>query len=859
MAAPLILTGTAGDDSLAGGSGNDTLSGGAGNDTLIGSSGNDSLDGGTGNDILDGGTGNDTVLGGDGNDVVKLSAGNDLLGGGIGLDTLDGSGLSTASNINLAAGRVAGPGNQAISGFEAVIGSSGADTITGTSGAESLDGGGGNDTIYGGGGNDTIRGGNGADSIVAGSSDTYIFGDAGNDTVLGGAGNDWIDGGSGSDSLIGGEGNDAINGGDGSDTISGGNGSDLIVSSTGGDKITGDANDDRLVYTATISGGTAQTFDGGTGTDTLEVHVTPAQLTVPVQAELIAFQSFAANPLNAGKSFQFVSLGNLQVKNVELLSLAVDQPSNAAPVVNAQATTSSLSVAHNASAAGTIAATDANGDALTYAVQTGPQHGTVAINSSSGNYTYTAADYVGADAFTLQVSDGHGGATTQVVNVTVTNTGPVISAGTDAALTVAHNGTVAGAIAATDAEADALTYAVQSGPQHGTVTFTDANGHYTYAAGDYVGADSFTLSVADGYGGLTTQVVNVTSTNAGPSVVSAGTTASLAVLHNQAVAGAIAALDADADSLSYAVQTGPQHGTVTFTDANGHFTYSAGEYAGVDTFTLSVSDGHGGVATQDFTVGVTGTANLAAATTVNLVTGAGLTAQQAMYTIDVVGSGFNDSITGDARDNVLSGGAGNDTLAGGDGNDTLWGGTGTDNLSGANGNDYLDAGDGNDALNGGAGNDTLIGGNGNDGFYGGGGNDRFSGDAGNDRVFGDGGNDTVFGGLGNDTLTGGTQSGAGDSGFDTFAWTRTDVIGGSGPAGNLDHITDFGSGDKLDFSQLFSGAHPAVVSSVVHVADTAAGTIVSADLGTGFVDVVVLDGVHGVTVDDLVAHQSIVV
>ena len=43
---------------------------------------------------------------------------------------------------------------------------------------------------------------------------------------------------------------------------------------------------------------------------------------------------------------------------------------------------------------------------------------------------------------------------------------------------------------------------------------------------------------------------------------------------------------------------------------------------------------------------------------------------------NVIGTGFNDNITGDANANALYGGAGNDSLFGGDGNDTLFGGTG---------------------------------------------------------------------------------------------------------------------------------------------------------------------------------------
>lgn len=70
---------------------------------------------------------------------------------------------------------------------------------------------------------------------------------------------------------------------------------------------------------------------------------------------------------------------------------------------------------------------------------------------------------------------------------------------------------------------------------------------------------------------------------------------------------------------------------------------------------------------------------------------------------------------------------------------------------------------------------------------------------------------------------------------------------------------DFGAGDKLDFTGLFGNSHPADPALLIHVTDTTAGSVV-ADLGTGqFVDVVVLDGVHGLTIDDLVHNHVIVV
>jgi VCBS repeat-containing protein len=63
------------------------------------------------------------------------------------------------------------------------------------------------------------------------------------------------------------------------------------------------------------------------------------------------------------------------------------------------------------------------------------------------------------------------------------------------------------------------------------------------------------------------------------------------------------ATDIDGDSVTYAKATDPSHGTVSV-NANGTYTYTpAANYHGSDSFTYTVSDGHGGVNT--YTVNIT--------------------------------------------------------------------------------------------------------------------------------------------------------------------------------------------------------------------------------------------------------------
>lgn len=222
-------------------------------------------------------------------------------------------------------------------------------------------------------------------------------------------------------------------------------------------------------------------------------------------------------------------------------------------------------------------------------------------------------------------------------------------------------------------------------------------------------------------------------------------------------------------------------------------------------------DGAGGQDTVTY-------ASSASAVTVSLLAGtaSGGAGNDTLFNLEhVLGSVWDDTLTGDAGDNTLMGGAGNDWLnGGGGGNDTFDGGLGFDtvsyagyaagqtinlgdarfigieNLTGSANDDVLtgsafdntlDGGLGNDVINGGGGNDTvsyLASGSSvtvdlaNGTATGGLGNDTLSsiihmiGSNSDDTLIGNGGNNTLDGGLGNDNLQGG-------AGTDTVTYARS--------------------------------------------------------------------------------------
>lgn len=99
-------------------------------------------------------------------------------------------------------------------------------------------------------------------------------------------------------------------------------------------------------------------------------------------------------------------------------SFTYNVAANSAPVISNSGTTQSAT-------AGTlttfnVAATDADGDTMTYTITSGPSHGMASFTGNALSYTATSG-YEGSDAIGFDVSDGHGGVTSGTVNWTVTS------------------------------------------------------------------------------------------------------------------------------------------------------------------------------------------------------------------------------------------------------------------------------------------------------------------------------------------------------------------------------------------------------------------------------------------------------
>jgi len=212
---------------------------------------------------------------------------------------------------------------------------------------------------------------------------------------------------------------------------------------------------------------------------------------------------------------------------------------------------------------------------------------------------------------------------------------------------------------------------------------------------------------------------------------------------------------------------------------------------------------------------------------------------------DVI-SGF-EGIIGSAFNDTLSGGSGADTILGNAGNDSISGGSGADSLSGGVGNDTLIGGAGNDTIAGDAGTDTVdysaaknsvgetltksntgitVDLSASDGGMGAGGTDVGT-DVitGVENVIGTGGNDTLTGSSKANVLTGGTGNDviSGGAGNDSLNGGSNDdsLVGGDGN----DTFTDFSGADTI-----WGGAASDTVNGTGGSSDTLVLTATSTDL-----------------------------
>ncbi len=233
----------------------------------------------------------------------------------------------------------------------------------------------------------------------------------------------------------------------------------------------------------------------------------------------------------------------------------------------------------------TLQATDVEGNAVTYTVLSSPAHG--ALSGTPPNLTYTpAANYNGPDSFQFIANDGTDDSATATGNLTVTaqNDAPVAQNGSASLL---QNLPKSITLVASDVDGDTLSYIIVANPAHGSLSGTGTNRVYTPNA-NYTGADSFTFKANDGTvdSNVATFSLNIVAGDNAPSA----NDQSVSTNEDTAKPITLTGSDPDGDTLTYAIVTGPAHGTLSGTAPNVTYTPAA-DYFGADVFTFKANDG----------------------------------------------------------------------------------------------------------------------------------------------------------------------------------------------------------------------------------------------------------------------------
>ena len=245
---------------------------------------------------------------------------------------------------------------------------------------------------------------------------------------------------------------------------------------------------------------------------------------------------------------------------------------------------------------------DPDGDFLLVESVGTPANGSV-INADTSISYIPNPGFNGVDTFVYTVTDSNGGSDTANVTVAVAavNDAPVAqddSGATDEEVPV----TIAVLGNDTDPDGDSLRISAVGQPSHGSASQDGTAVVYTPEP-DFAGIDAFTYAISDGSGGTgsATVTVAVAGVNDAPLAgndrgeTEEDESLTLAVLVNDS--------DPDGDPIAIQSVTQPAHGSVSHDGTQIAYTPDPDAY-GTATFSYTISDGNGGLATATVTVDV---------------------------------------------------------------------------------------------------------------------------------------------------------------------------------------------------------------------------------------------------------------
>lgn len=268
----------------------------------------------------------------------------------------------------------------------------------------------------------------------------------------------------------------------------------------------------------------------------------------------------------------------------------------------------------------TIAASDEDGDILTYEITSGNESGTFSLDASTGVlsvFDNTALDFEVNLSFnlTVQVGDPNGNVDSGEIVVNVNNVNEAPEA-TDASFDVNENSgieTEVGVISASDPDGDELAYSITAGNDLGGFAIEGTTGLITVADETVLNFEvntSFELTVQVADPGNLFVDITVTISLLDQNDIPVVADQEFSVDENSTsgtLVGAVAASDEDGDQLTFEISSGNDLGGFSLDFNTGDISVANAEVLDFETnptfvLAVSVADGNGGQAGANITI-----------------------------------------------------------------------------------------------------------------------------------------------------------------------------------------------------------------------------------------------------------------
>ncbi len=273
--------------------------------------------------------------------------------------------------------------------------------------------------------------------------------------------------------------------------------------------------------------------------------------------------------------------------------------SSSVTVINSSSTAGNQSASTNEDEVATIilSGTDLDNDVLNFEIVSDPSNGSLSeINQATGEVSYTPNEnYNGIDSLTFKTNDGSVDSSTATINLTINSVNDSLVLSSIGNKTVNELANLSFTANANDLDADhnPVTFSLTNAPTGATI---DSNtGEFSWTPTESQGPNDYTFTINTADGGTETDqdseqiTVTVNEVNIAPTTNNSSTS----TVEDIPLTISLNAADSDlpANSLTYIISEGANHGVLSELSAN-QTTYTPDlNFIGIDNFKFKVFDG----------------------------------------------------------------------------------------------------------------------------------------------------------------------------------------------------------------------------------------------------------------------------